>query len=131
MQSIKKADLLISGQLALIVFSILFYIICNLNAIDINIGIECVKYMIVISFIAILSAIYLLKLGLLHIYSVFIMTVALYNASYVFLSLFEGNNLLFTTGGFAINAKFTEYIVFEYLNAILFFFLFVHFYFNR
>ena len=97
MQSIKKADLLISGQLALIVFSILFYIICNLNAIDINIGIECVKYMIVISFIAILSAIYLLKLGLLHIYSVFIMTVALYNASYVFLSLFEGNNLLFTT----------------------------------
>lgn len=126
MQSIKKADLLISGQLALIVFSILFYIICNLNAIDINIGIECVKYMIVISFIAILSAIYLLKLGLLHIYSVFIMTVALYNASYVFLSLFEGNNLLFTTGGFAINAKFTEYIVFEYLNAILFFFLFVH-----
>lgn len=126
MISIKKVDLLIVWQLILIVFSILFYIICNLNEINTNTGIECVKYMITISIISILLAIYILKLGLLHIYTVFIITVALYNASYVLLSLFEGNRLLFTTAGFAINAQFTEYIVFEYLNAILFFFLFIH-----
>lgn len=126
MYSMERGKVLILKQLLLIAVSIIFCFLCNANMISATVSISSIRYFILFAFMMILLSIYVLKLGLLHVYTVFVLVISLYNISYVILSFFVGEDILLSTGGFAINASFNESIVFEYLTILLFFFLFLH-----
>lgn len=126
MNLMNKKKLLIVGQLLLILWSIACAFLYIINVIDKPLAIEGLKYLIVLEILYIAYSIIVINIGFLHVYSVFIMTVSLYNVSLVFVDLFGGNDMLLTGSLGCVDIKYNKSIVVEYLSIILIFYLFVH-----
>lgn len=123
---LNKYNKILILQLILIVVSVVYY--CIVAIFNIN-GESCIlglKLLIILSFVSAIFSLYILRLGLLHIYSVFYIVVSLYNMSYVFLSFTRGDYLLFSPENLVMSGVYSNNIVSKYLFAILFFSLFVH-----
>lgn len=123
---VKNTRILLSVQIIWAVIVIAFYLLYKIGCFNIEISIDIAKYFILISLFLIFFSFYLLKLGLLHIYSVFIYTVFMYNISYVILSFWLGNEILSYTYDFGTFLIFDSVVVVEYLNVILLFLIFIH-----
>ena len=122
-----KLKILLFIQSVLIVLSLIYSFLYNCNLAGF-VSITGMKLLIIISLIYIYISLYVLKIGFLHVYSIFIATVSLYNISYVLVSFWVGDSILYSTKSF-MPINFTVYsakIVFNYLSIILFFYLFIH-----
>ena len=68
----ERVKVLILMQLLLMAVSIIFCFLCNANMISATVSISSIRYFILFAFMMILLSIYVLKLGLLHVYTVFV-----------------------------------------------------------
>ncbi len=87
-QDCMKYRVLLLIQCILITLSIVYSFLCN-YVFDCTISIIGIKLLITISVISIYVLLCVLKISFMHVYSVFIAAVSLYNISYIFVSFLK------------------------------------------